>query len=104
MMLKQEKLEEIREASHMKEIKYKRKFERYYNSKVRAKGLLKDDLALRNVQLTGVEQNKGKLSPNWEEPYIIKEVIKDGTFILMESNGEKLPRTWHSDSLRKFYA
>lgn len=67
--------------------------------------LVKGGLVLRNAQLTGLEQNKGKLSPNWEGPYVIKKVIQDRTFIPMaDSNEKRLPRIWHSDTLRKFYA
>lgn len=71
---------------------------------MKAKELKKGDLVLRNAQLTGIGQEKGKLSANWEGPYIIKEIVKEGTFILMDSSGKTLPWTWHSNSLRKYYA
>lgn len=93
MIIEQENLKEIREAACIKEAKYKRKIERYYNTKVRNKDLTKGDLVLRNAQLTGVGQDKGKLSPNWEGPYVIKETIKNGTYILMKENEKILPRT-----------
>lgn len=104
MMIEQENREEIREAAYMKESSYKRKIERYYNAKVRKKNLVKGDLVLRNAQSTDVEQEKGKLSSNWKGPYVIKEVVKEGTYILMKEDGKALPRTWNINSLKKFYA
>lgn len=102
--MEQENLEEIKEATCIKEVKYKRKIERHYNMKVKNKDLNKGDLVLWNAQLTGIKQDKGKLTPNWKDPYVMKKVIKDGTYVLMKEDGKILPRTWHTNSLRKFYA
>lgn len=68
--------------------------------KVKSKQLAKGDLMLRNAHLTGIEQDRGKLSPNWAGPYVIKEIIKEGTYI---RQGKTLPRTWHANCLKKFY-
>lgn len=48
-----------------------KKNRKVYNIKVKPKDLTKGDLVLRNAQLIGIEQDKGKLSPNWENLYII---------------------------------
>lgn len=94
IMIEQENMEEIREEARIKEEKYKRKLENFYNAKVKSKDLRKGDLVLSNAQLTGLEQNRGKLSPNWEGPYVIKKVIREGTYILTDNNGKTLPRTY----------
>lgn len=88
---------------HIKEEKYKRLVEKYYNAKVKDKRLKKGDLVLRNALLTMKEQDKGKLSPNWEGPYIIEEVISDDKFTLAKHDGKSLPRTWHANTLKKYY-
>lgn len=67
--------------------------EKYFNSKVKKKDLSQGDLVLRNAQLTTKEQDRGKLLPNWEDPYIIKEVFNKGTYVLASKNGKSLPRT-----------
>lgn len=44
MLVELENLEEIREEASIKEEKYKRMIEKYYNSKVKEKNLRKGDL------------------------------------------------------------
>lgn len=91
MLLEQENLEEIREEANMKEERYKRMIEKYYNFRIKEKSLKKGDLVLRNARLTTKEEEKGKLSPNWEGPYVIKDIVSEGTFTLMKHNGKCLP-------------
>lgn len=67
------------------------------------KKLAPGDLVLRNARLTMTEQNKGKLSKNWEGPYIIKEVWKPGTFKLIKEDGSEIPRTWLANNLKKYF-
>lgn len=64
IMIEQENIEEIREEARIKEEKYKRRFEKYYNAKVKNKNMREGDLVLRNAQLTGLGQDQGKHSPN----------------------------------------
>lgn len=103
MWLEQENLNKIRETICMREEKYKRNIKKYYNFKVKEKNLAEGDLVLKNAQLTNKKQYKGKLAPNWEGPYVISKVIKEGTFTLMECSDKILSRTWHAYTLKKFY-
>lgn len=98
-----ENLENIREEAEIKEIAYKRRLERRFNRGVKERKLAPGDLVLRNARLTMTEQNKGKLSQNWEGPYIIKEEWKAGTFKLVKEDGTEIPRTWHTSNLRKYF-
>lgn len=66
----------------MVEVKYlslKWNLERYYNSNTKFKNFKEGDLVLRIVQMTGLDQVKGKLSQNCEGSYIIKKELKEGT-------------------------
>lgn len=72
-------IENIREEAEMKETAYKRRIKRIFNKRLGNVKLTTGDLILRNAHLTMTEQNKGKLSQNWEGPYIIKEEWKTGT-------------------------
>lgn len=63
MLVEQENIEDVREIANLKEMKNKRKMERYFNAKMKDKGLAKGDLVLRNARMTGADQDKGKLSP-----------------------------------------
>lgn len=85
-----------------KEVMLQKKSQKYYASKV-AKKDLKEDIVLRNTQLTKVDLSKGKLAENWEGPYIIRKDIGKGALKIMTMEGKELPRTWNVDTLKNFY-
>jgi hypothetical protein len=62
--------------------------------------LNKGDLALRLWQ-----KNEGchKLTPPWEGPYIVAEVLKLGTYKLANEKGEVFANAWNIQQLRRFY-
>ncbi|RZS27544.1 hypothetical protein BHM03_00061042, partial [Ensete ventricosum] len=72
-------LEEKRADAHLRALAYRRAVARIYN-------------------------RRGKLAPNWEGPYRVIDVIRDGTYTLATMEGRVLPRTWHITNLQKFYA
>ena len=51
------------------------------------------------------ESNKGchKLTPPWEGPYIVAQVLKPRTYKLANEKGEILTNTWNIEQLRRFY-
>ena len=51
------------------------------------------------------QDNRGrhKLSPPWEGPYIIAEVLKPGTYKLANEEGEVFANAWNIQQLRRFY-
>jgi hypothetical protein len=52
-----------------------------------------------------VQSNKDrhKLSPPWEGPYIVVEVLKPGTYKLKTTDGEVFTNAWNIQQLRRFY-
>ena len=58
------------------------------------------DLVLRLVMST---KDKHKLSPSWEGPYSIAEVIRPGTYKLKDSDGNTLTNSWNIEQLRRFF-
>ena len=68
-------LEEKRDLAALRTASYKRRSERYFNSKVKEKRFKKGDLVLRKVLPNMKEVNVGVLRPNWEGPYLIVEVL-----------------------------
>ena len=48
-------------------------------------------------------KDKHKLSPPWEGPYTIAEVIRQGTYRLKDSDGNTLTNTWNIEQLRHFF-
>jgi hypothetical protein len=51
------------------------------------------------------QNNKGqhKLTPLWEGPYIIVEVLKLGTYKLSNDKGEIFTNAWNIEQLHRFF-
>ena len=47
-------------------------------------------------------KEKHKLSPPWEGPYTVTEVIRSGTYQLKDDNGNVLTNTCNIEQLRRF--
>ena len=62
--------------------------------KIRGRILEVGDLMLRRTQST---KEKHKLSPPWEGPYTVTEVIRPGAYRLKDDNGNILTNTWNSE-------
>lgn len=89
LLTEQEGREELREEADIKDLEYKRKFVRYHNNCVKAKGFKEGDLVLRNTRVMGINQTKGKLPPKWEGLYVIKVIVQIGTYHLAYEDGQE---------------
>ena len=58
---------------------------------------------LKKVMGTAKDPTQGKLSPNWEGPYIIASWQRKGTYHLEMLDGRKLQHPWNAEHLRKYY-
>ncbi|PKA45615.1 hypothetical protein AXF42_Ash010955 [Apostasia shenzhenica] len=97
-------LEQKRELAALKCLEHKRRVERYYNRKVNPRTFVGGDLVLKRRLLAGNNMGVPKLEPNWEGPYIVREVAGPNAYYLMTSEGIQIPRNWSGDDLKKFYA
>ena len=52
-----------------------------------------------------IQSNKKhhKLSPPWEGPYTVLEVLRPGTYKLKTIDGKVFANTWNIEQLRHFY-
>ena len=73
---------------------------RYHNRNVRSRAFLVGDLVLRRIQTT---QDRYKLSPLWEGPFIIAEVTRPGSYRLKREDGTLVNNSWNIEHLRRFY-
>ena len=92
-------LEEAHETTIIRSTRYQQTLRRYHERKIRGRILEVSDLVLRRTQST---KEKHKLSPPWEGPYMIAEVIRPGTYGLEDNNGNVLNNTWNIEQLRCF--
>ena len=95
-----DQLDKARDVALLHSARYQQSLRRYQAQRVRCRDLNKGDLVLRLRQ-----DNRGrhKLSPPWEGPYIIAEVLKPSTYKLANENGEVFTNAWNIQQLRRFY-
>ncbi|GKV36000.1 hypothetical protein SLEP1_g44186 [Rubroshorea leprosula] len=96
-------LDDLREEARLRTLVYKQKIANFYNKRVRPQTFKVGDLVLRKAGLTGFETRFGKLAPNWEGPYTVAEVPHPGAYILWDTEGNRVPRVWNVNNLKKFY-
>ena len=92
-------LKEARKTTIIRSARYQQTLRRYHERKIRGRILEVGDLIPRRTQST---KEKQKLSPPWEGPYTVTEVIRPGTYRLEDSNGNLLTNTWNIEQLRCF--
>ncbi|XP_077232629.1 uncharacterized protein LOC143869981 [Tasmannia lanceolata] len=95
-------LEELREESQIRAAAYKQKVSRYHDTKIRPREFRTGDLVLRKAAVSQ-PRKVGKLSPTWEGPYRVKEVIRPGSYRLETLDEQLLPHAWNSRNLRIYY-
>ena len=83
-------LVEAREATVIHSARYQQTLRKYHKRKIRGRILEVGDLVLRRTQSM---KEKHKLSPPWEGPYTVTEVIRPGAYRLEDNNGSVLTNT-----------
>ena len=74
-----------------------------FNKKMRPREFKAGDLVLKKI-LPNQEDDRGKWSPNYEGPYIVKNAFSGGALILTNLEGQELPRPVNADAVKKYYA
>ncbi|XP_074351478.1 uncharacterized protein LOC141690590 [Apium graveolens] len=97
-----ELIEEVQDQAVARMEKYKEKTKEHFSKKSWVKNFQVGDPVLRDKEASN-PTNTGKLMPRWEGPYKIKEVLRPGTYKLMNLDESEIPNTWHKLRLRKFY-
>ncbi|KAG7600736.1 Ribonuclease H-like superfamily [Arabidopsis suecica] len=96
-------IEERRDQSLIRMQNYQNAAARYYNSNVRNLYFDVGNLVLRKVQQNTTEDGAGKLSINWEGPYRITQVVRNGVYRLENMEGKAVRRGWNSIHLKKYF-
>ncbi|PKA52495.1 hypothetical protein AXF42_Ash019121 [Apostasia shenzhenica] len=97
-------LEEDRELTAFRQAEHKRRIENYYNKYVHRRPFQQGDLVLKLKNNAGRDMTSGKLSSNWEGPFVIHKILGPNTYKLSRHDGTLLPRTWSGNDIRKFYS
>ena len=96
-------LDEKREQVLRRTEDYQRKTTRYYNRKVKPRSYMSGDLVLKKLLPARKNPTHGKLSPNWEGPYIVYWVVRPGTYELQIEERKILQHALNAEHLKRFY-
>jgi len=97
-------IDERRDQVMIRVQNYQQAAARYYNSNIKIRRFEVGELVLRKVFSNTRELNAGKLGTNWEGPYRITEVVRDGVYKLVKViNGVPELRPWNAMHLKKYH-
>ncbi|KAI5418706.1 hypothetical protein KIW84_043074 [Lathyrus oleraceus] len=75
---------------------YQRRMKRAFDQKVHPRTFQTGDLVLKRILPPGTD-NRGKWTPNYEGPYVVKKVFSGGSLMLTTMDGEDFPSPVNSD-------
>lgn len=71
--------------------------------RVRSWPIEKGDLILIYTTSTKKAHAEGKLTANWEGPYLVKEEIVPGAYQLENMSGKLVKNSWNASVLKKYF-
>ncbi|PHT39337.1 hypothetical protein CQW23_22910 [Capsicum baccatum] len=81
---------------------YQRRMARAYNKKVHPRNFEVGQLVLRRILPHQVEA-KGKFSPNWQDPFVVKKVLPNGALYLTDIEGKMAEMAINVDAVKRYY-
>ena len=75
---------------------------RAHDKKIWPRQFQKGELVLKRI-LQNRQDPRGKWSPNWEGPYVVKKAFSGGALILTEMDGKEFPDPINADIVKKYY-
>ena len=96
-------LDEVKDNASSKMTKYQKKMVEYYNKSVKLRRLDIGDLVLRKTTTATKNPTQGKLGPTWEGPYRVIHYSRQGSYHLETMDGQRLPRPWNIEHLKKYH-
>lgn len=82
---------------------YQKRIARAFNKKVCTIMIKEGDLVLKQSRPLAMDP-RGKFRPNWEGPYIVKKVMKNGAVRLSDLKGNEFTEPINMDRLKKYFA
>ena len=82
---------------------YQKRMKKAFDKKVKPREFREGDLLLRKI-LSFNANSRGKWTPNFEGPYVVKKAFSSGALILETMDGEEFPRPMNADAVKKYFA
>ncbi|XP_074336525.1 uncharacterized protein LOC141673680 [Apium graveolens] len=89
-----ELIDEVLDQAVARMEKYKEKTKEHFGKKSKVKNFQVGDLVLRDIEASDPTKTE-KLMPKWEGPYKFKEVLRPGTYKVMNMDDSEVPNTWN---------
>ncbi len=96
-------IDEKRLAAVCHEQLYQSKMAKAFYKNVRPREFQLGDLVLKKILLNQSDP-RGKWSPTYDGPYVVKKTFSGGALILIHMDGEELPRPINADVVKRYYA
>jgi len=81
---------------------YQRRMKKAFDKRVRPREFHEGELVLKKI-LPIQKDHRGKWTPNYEGPYVVKKAFSGGALILTRMDGEELPLPVNSDAVKFFF-
>ena len=82
---------------------YQKRMMRAHDKKVRPRQFQEGELVLKRIPQNW-QDPRGKWSPNWEGPYVVKKAFSGGALILAKMDGKEFSSPINADIVKKYYA
>ncbi|KAI5403088.1 hypothetical protein KIW84_050612 [Lathyrus oleraceus] len=82
---------------------YQQRMKKAFDKKVRPRVFRKGDLVLKKI-LSFKPDSRGKWTPNYEGPYVVKRAFSGGALILTAMDGEEFTRPVNANAVKKYFA
>ena len=77
--------------------------DRAFNKKVRPNKIKERDLVLKQSRPLAMDP-RGKFRPNWEGPFLVKKILRNGATRLTDLEGNEYKEPINIDMLKKYFA
>ncbi|XP_070054445.1 uncharacterized protein [Nicotiana tomentosiformis] len=81
---------------------YQNRMSKAFNKRLKPRQFAPGQLVLKRI-FPHQDEAKGKLSPNWQGPYMVHRVLRGEALILVEMDGEIWPKPINSDAVKRYY-
>eukprot|EP00253_Pinus_taeda_P003229 PITA_03229 len=98
-----ERLDETRRLASLAIEAQKKRVKTHFDNSVNPRSFVEGDLVLLYDQASD-KLGAGKLEPMWHGPYIVKRVLQEGAYELIDYEGNPLDRPRNGLYLKKYYA
>ena len=74
-----------------------------FDKKVKPHEFREGDLILRKIMSFNID-SRGKWTPNFEGPYVVKKAFSHGALILETMDGKEFSHLVNADAVKKYFA